>query len=253
MILPSGVTFLYSDFDEFTGKEPVFFESTDYPSIASIEKAYPIIKAEIEKYIKGEVVIPAKNPNAPQVNYADSWQNAYFMNYMWEFPKTRKLFPETYRLLKSHPDITLAGIATLESKGRLFPHCGESNAIIRCHMGLKVPADLPECGLRVKDEKRGWTEGKVICFNDSYNHEAWNNSPEKRVILLFDIMKPEYMKHRVRVCAYSLGIASVRYLCEVTKIDRSIPLWLRKLFIWPFFLFWLAYIHTQNLLNSKKT
>lgn len=251
MILPREVTFLYSDFDEFSGDGSVFFESENYPSIVALQKAYPVIRAELEGYIKGEVVISAKNPNAPQVNYSESWQNAYFMNYMWEFKKTRKLFPETYRLLKSHRDITLAGIATLEAGGRLFPHCGESNAIIRCHMGLKVPGTLPDCGLRVGDQQKGWDEGKIICFNDAFNHEAWNNTSERRIILLFDIMKPEYMKHRVRVCAYSLGIASVRYVCETLKIDRTIPLWLRKVLIWPFFISWLVYLHVQNLLISK--
>ena len=45
--------------------------------------------------------------------------------------------------------------------------------------------------MRVGDETRAWTTGHLAIFDDSINHEAWNNSDATRVILLFDVPRPE--------------------------------------------------------------
>lgn len=52
---------------------------------------------------------------------------------------------------------------------------------------------VPEnCGaLRVGNEERPWVEGKMLIFDDSMEHEAWNTSDEERVVLLFEIWRPE--------------------------------------------------------------
>jgi aspartyl/asparaginyl beta-hydroxylase (cupin superfamily) len=48
-----------------------------------------------------------------------------------------------------------------------------------------------QCGLRVGNEVRPWREGELLIFDDSIEHEAWNRSNEIRVVLLFDIWRPE--------------------------------------------------------------
>ena len=55
-------------------------------------------------------------------------------------------------------------------------------------MPLIVPGD---CGLRVGNEIRAWREGKLLIFDDSFEHEAWNRSDRTRVVLLFEIWRPE--------------------------------------------------------------
>lgn len=246
-----AIRFLYSDYATYQSSEPVFYNAEKYTTIKAIEEAFPVILQEVLPFIRGERQIEAKNPNAPDVNYPDTWKHAYFMNYQWHFRKNQKLFPETWKLISRHKDITLAGIAMLEAGGKLLPHVGETNAIIRCHLGIKIPAPLPLCGLRVKDEQRGWEDGKVVCFNDAFNHEAWNLSSEKRFILLFDIMRPEFMHQKDRICAYALGIASSRYFLQVLGIKRNLPDWFRQIIIAPFAMGWWGYIKIQNLLLSQ--
>jgi aspartate beta-hydroxylase len=43
---------------------------------------------------------------------------------------------------------------------------------------------------RVNDV-RDWVEGKAWVFDDTIEHEAWNSTGGTRVILLFDIWRPE--------------------------------------------------------------
>ena len=56
-----------------------------------------------------------------------------------------------------------------------------------------MPLIVPEnCGaIRVGSEARPWVEGELLIFDDSMLHEAWNDSDSERVVLLFDIWRPE--------------------------------------------------------------
>jgi aspartyl/asparaginyl beta-hydroxylase (cupin superfamily) len=49
----------------------------------------------------------------------------------------------------------------------------------------------PGCGFRVGNDTREWVEGKAWLFDDTIEHEAWNRSDQTRVILLFEIWRPE--------------------------------------------------------------
>jgi aspartyl/asparaginyl beta-hydroxylase (cupin superfamily) len=76
----------------------------------------------------------------------------------------------------------------LEPGAHIPPHSGMLNCRLICHLPLVVPKG---CWLRVGNEKREWEEGKLLIFDDSFEHEAMNPSGELRIILLFDIWRPE--------------------------------------------------------------
>ncbi|MDQ3079728.1 MAG: aspartyl/asparaginyl beta-hydroxylase domain-containing protein, partial [Pseudomonadota bacterium] len=57
-----------------------------------------------------------------------------------------------------------------------------------CHIPLIVP---PACRLRVGNEIRNVEAGKAMIFDDSIEHEAWNDSDETRIVLLFEVWRPE--------------------------------------------------------------
>jgi aspartyl/asparaginyl beta-hydroxylase (cupin superfamily) len=71
---------------------------------------------------------------------------------------------------------------------RIPPHHGFVNTRLICHLPLVVPEG---CELRVGGEMRAWREGEALIFDDTIEHEAWNRSAETRVVLLFDIWRPE--------------------------------------------------------------
>lgn len=68
------------------------------------------------------------------------------------------------------------------------PHHGMLNTRLICHIPLVVN---PDCALRVGPETRSWEVGKALVFDDSFEHEAWNRGQATRVILLFEIWRPE--------------------------------------------------------------
>ena len=68
------------------------------------------------------------------------------------------------------------------------PHNGLLNTRLICHLPILTP---PDCALRVGAETRPWREGEMLVFDDSIEHEAWNRSNQTRVVLLFEIWRPE--------------------------------------------------------------
>jgi aspartate beta-hydroxylase len=79
------------------------------------------------------------------------------------------------------------------------PHTGEANTRLVCHLPLLVPE---KCHLRVGNETRPVVEGQAWVFDDTIEHEAWNGSDRTRVILLFEVWRPELTdKERTQVRA----------------------------------------------------
>jgi aspartyl/asparaginyl beta-hydroxylase (cupin superfamily) len=76
----------------------------------------------------------------------------------------------------------------LRPGARIPPHHGFMNARVIGHLPLIVP---PDCGLRVGNETRHWSEGEALFFDDSIEHEAWNSSAQPRIVLIFDVWRPE--------------------------------------------------------------
>jgi beta-hydroxylase len=62
--------------------------------------------------------------------------------------------------------------------------------MLRAHLGLIIPAEREKCRMRVADRTCVWKEGEVFVFDDTYEHEVWNDTSEERVILLFDFDRP---------------------------------------------------------------
>lgn len=67
-------------------------------------------------------------------------------------------------------------------------HHGYINAHLRAHLGLEVPGG---CRIRVGNQSRTWGLGELLVFDDSFEHEVWNDSDRRRVVLLFDMWHPD--------------------------------------------------------------
>ena len=76
----------------------------------------------------------------------------------------------------------------LEAAAHIPPHHGLLNCRLICHLPLIVP---PGCWLRVGNETRQWEDGKLLIFDDSMEHEAKNPTGHLRIVLIFDIWRPE--------------------------------------------------------------
>jgi aspartate beta-hydroxylase len=110
--------------------------------------------------------------------------------------------PQTMAALEHVPFPRIKGrdpmalFSVLKPGVRIAPHHGFLNSRLVCHLPLIVP---PGCFLRVGNDRREWEKGKAWVFDDSIEHEAWNSSNETRVILIFDIWRPELTEEERRL------------------------------------------------------
>ena len=103
-------------------------------------------------------------------------------------------FPNTLKAFKGVPLVCIDNapfevfFSLLKPHQCVPPHFGLSNHGITVHLPLVVP---PSCQIRVGQEWRPWIEGELIAFDDSFDHEARNDSDDLRVVLIFEVWHPD--------------------------------------------------------------
>lgn len=84
------------------------------------------------------------------------------------------------------------------------PHHGVTNTRVVVHLPLVVPEG---CTLTVGGDERHWREGEAWAFDDTFLHEARNDSGQTRVILLMDAWNPHLSEaERIAVTTIVEGI-----------------------------------------------
>ncbi len=121
------------------------------------------------------------------------WRELVFYHHSTPIATTRELCPKTAEIVDKITEATSLWFgqihfSLLTPGSKLRPHCGPSNYRLTAHLGLIVPQG--DVHIRVADEIMGWEEGKVIVFDDSFEHEVWNNTPFHRVVLLLNFWHP---------------------------------------------------------------
>ena len=112
--------------------------------------------------------------------------------------------PQTAAALRSVPGLCIGHMpfafgffSTLGAGCSIAAHTAPCNLRLRVHLPIIVP-ESGSCGIRVADEIRKWEVGKALIFDDSFDHEVWNNSGAERVVLLFDLWHPDLTEMEIR-------------------------------------------------------
>lgn len=178
-----------------------FFEREEFGWAGELEAAAPAIRAELLGLLEDADFRPyiQNDPDRPHRDFHGLNENRdWTALYLWKdgavVEDNAKRCPQTMAALEKVP-LTHIGARTpavlfsrLEPGAHIPPHGGMLNCRLICHLPLIVP---PGCWLRVGNETRQWEEGKLLIFDDSIEHEAKNPTGELRIILLFDIWRPE--------------------------------------------------------------
>jgi aspartyl/asparaginyl beta-hydroxylase (cupin superfamily) len=125
-------------------------------------------------------------------------------------PGNAERCPKTLAALAELPLSRIAGrtpsilFSRLAPGAHIPPHTGFLNTRLICHLPLIVP---PNCHLRVGNEQREWRAAEAWVFDDTIEHEARNGSDRSRVVLIFDIWRPELtVQERTQVAALMAAI-----------------------------------------------
>jgi aspartyl/asparaginyl beta-hydroxylase (cupin superfamily) len=173
------------------GDRPVYDVST-FPWIRQLESQWQAIRRELDEVLKERERVPNFqdiSPDQAHLARGDQWKTYFFYAFGRRAEANCARCPITARLVESIPGMNLAFFSIMAPGTHVPPHRGLYKGVLRYHLGLKVP-DPERCRIRLGDQVLHWREGQSLLFDDTYEHEVWNESNEDRVVLFVDVVRP---------------------------------------------------------------
>lgn len=179
-----------------------FFDEHHFPWFSKLEAASGTIRSELEALLAAgdELLRPyirldegTPDNTWSQLDGSLDWGACFFYEYGKPNQPVLDRCPQTAALIEGLPLARIPGRAPnvffslLRPGRRIPPHTGVTNTRAIVHLALDVP---PGCGFRVGGETREWVEGRAFAFDDTIEHEAWNDSDRRRAVLILDTWNP---------------------------------------------------------------
>jgi beta-hydroxylase len=163
-----------------------FYDPGDFPSLPKLREQWQVIRDELARNAARVVEIPS--PQYELMAPGSTWRKLQL--YAWGLPVKRNLdaLPATAAAIQDVPKLTQAAFYILGARSHLLPHQGVTDRVLRCHIGISCPDG---CALRIASETRAETNGGILVFDDTLEHEAWNRSDQDRYVLHLDFLRPE--------------------------------------------------------------
>lgn len=204
------------------------------PWAPQLRAAFPQIRAEAIRIVEEDRRLPNFVPDTARVEdyvsgegAAPSWEAFFFYRRGERFDANHRRAPETSAVLES---IELCRIAeqapeilfsVLKPGSHINAHHGVSNVRLVMHLPLVVP---PDCALNLVDRgEHRWQEGRLVMFDDTFLHEAWNRSDQTRIVLLMDCWNPHLSP--VEKLAVGQLIETIGGLHEADRAPKAAPVY----------------------------
>lgn len=178
-----------------------FYPREQFGWLDAVEAATGVMTEELSTVLKNDAGFApylqthpglASRSDYPLVDSMD-WSSCFLWKDGQETENAARC-PRTMAALADAPLCQVRGrspqimFSQLKAGAHILPHTGFVNTRLICHLPLIVP---PGCQFRVGNETRTWEAGKAWVFDDTIEHEARNSGDRTRVVLIFDIWRPE--------------------------------------------------------------
>jgi aspartate beta-hydroxylase len=180
-----------------------FFDVSSFEWVEEFERAADAIRTELIGLLArtNAPVVPylQHDPQRPQLRRdplvgSTDWGAIFLWKDGVLVEEVAATCPRTVEALERLPLVRTPGrspnvlFSLLQPGAHIKPHHGFVNTRLIGHLPLIVP---PRCGLRVGNQVHDWEPGKVVLFDDTIEHEAWNRSDTIRAVLIFEVWRPE--------------------------------------------------------------
>ncbi|HEY7638396.1 MAG TPA: aspartyl/asparaginyl beta-hydroxylase domain-containing protein [Steroidobacteraceae bacterium] len=221
-------TFLH--FPQLPARE--FYPRAEFPWLERLEVATPEIGAEFERVFAEDAASLEPYIAYPQGVPLDQWaelnhSRRWSVFYLWRDGKPvdehLQRCPRTAQLLASLPLLDIRGYAPavffsiLDAKSHIPAHTGVTNTRVIVHLPLIIPQS---CRFRVGSTTREWRLGEAWVFDDTIEHEAWNDSDVPRAILIFDVWNP-YLTAAERELVSGMVTGIARYYGDSSPLVEN--------------------------------
>lgn len=175
------------------GDKAIYHDQSLFPWTKTMEAACPDIRKELDQLLVYKDDLPAFHEISSEVSSItqdQDWKTFWLLAPGMEPEENRQRCPKTWEAVQSIPGLRTVMFSILAPGKHIPAHRGPYNGVLRYHLALMVPEEREKCRIRIDDQFYAWEEGKGIIFDDSYNHEVWNETDETRVVLFIDFERP---------------------------------------------------------------
>ena len=173
--------------------DATFFPVELFPWVQHVEENWTVIREELERVLDdhaGLANFQDISKDQIEITDDDRWKTFFLYGYGFKAKLGVEMCPRTAALMEQIPGMKTAMFSILSPRKHILDHRGPYKGVLRYHLGLIVPSDAEACRIRVGDDIRHWQEGKSMVFDDTFNHEVWNDTDETRVVLFVDVLRP---------------------------------------------------------------
>ena len=174
------------------GDRPVF-DARQFNWIEAVEGRWQEVRHELDGVMGQREAMPNFQDILREVGSIqkdDQWKTFFVKGVGMDCRENARRCPATMQLLELIPGCTTAFFSILSPRKHIPPHRGAWAGVLRLHLALIVPEPAERCRIRVADEVHTWQEGRCLVFDDTYNHQVWNDTDGYRVVLFVDFERP---------------------------------------------------------------
>lgn len=162
-----------------------------FPELNVLQENWQLIREEAQQLNQSAAIKAADTLNDIGFNsfFKTGWKRFYLKWYGSSLSSAESLCPKTVALLESIPSVKAGMFAMLPPGAKLNAHSDPYAGSLRYHLGLITP-NSDECYIRVDGEDYSWRDGEAVMFDETYIHEASNDTDQNRIVLFLDIKRP---------------------------------------------------------------
>ncbi|WP_235512480.1 aspartyl/asparaginyl beta-hydroxylase domain-containing protein [Sphingomonas sp. Leaf17] len=164
----------------------------DFAWTAALRDEWPAIRDEaMAVALRGQAApsLATISPDHRAIAEVDKWRSFFLWGYGYRIDDNLARCPRTAAAVARIPGLNSAFFSILAPGTHIPAHRGVTKGLITCHLGLIVPQD-GDVRMRVANRIVRWSEGETLVFDDTYDHEVWNDTSATRVVLLIQFARP---------------------------------------------------------------
>ena len=166
-----------------------YIDTDEFPELQVLRDNWTIIRDEVKVLNEQGQLRHGTGVAFSSFYKDDRWRRFYLTWYGRQYSEAKEYLPQTLKMIEGIPSVNAALITRLNPGKTLRAHRDPFSVSLRYHLGLITPnSDL--CKLTVDGESYSWRDGEDVIFDETFVHDAANESDQERLILFCDIQRP---------------------------------------------------------------
>lgn len=173
--------------------DPPVYDPACFTWAAGLRQDWRTVRAELDEVMLRLAALPSFQDILEEVRVIqadDRWKTFWLCGVGMDCRDNQRRCPRTMRLLAGVPGLRTAFFSILTPGKHIPAHRGAYNGVLRLHLALRVPEPQSRCRIRIGNQVHHWREGELLIFDDSFQHEVWNETEGLRAVLFVDFLRP---------------------------------------------------------------